>query len=51
MESISRINKHFLEGTFTEGLELVPEIIQKLKEYELYLDRHRVLIFIQVVIA
>jgi hypothetical protein len=41
----SRINKHFLEGTFTEGLELVPEIIQKLKEYELYLDRHRVLIF------
>ena len=41
----SRINKHFLEGTFTEGLELVPEIIQKLKEYKLYLDRHRVLIF------
>jgi len=41
----SRINKHFLEGTFTEGLELIPEITQKLKEYELYLDRHRVLIF------
>ncbi|MEP6597271.1 MAG: hypothetical protein ABJA71_15065 [Ginsengibacter sp.] len=41
----SRINKHFLEGTFTDGLKLVPDIIQKLKEYELYLDRHRVLIF------
>ncbi|MBA2563434.1 MAG: hypothetical protein H0V14_11095 [Chitinophagaceae bacterium] len=41
----SRLNKHFLEGTFTEGLKLVPEIEQKLTEYELYLDRHRVLIF------
>lgn len=41
----SRLNKHFLEGTFTKGLQLVPEIEQKLKEYELYLDRHRVLIF------
>ena len=41
----SRINKHFLDGTFREGLKLVPEIEEKLKEYELYLDRHRVLIF------
>jgi hypothetical protein len=42
---ISKINKHFLEGTFTEGLRLVPHIEEKLKEYELYLDRHRVLVF------
>ena len=42
---ISKINKHFLEGTFTEGLKLVPYIEEKLKEYELYLDRHRVLVF------
>lgn len=41
----SKINKHFLEGTFTEGLTLVPEIAVKLKEYELLLDRHRVLVF------
>jgi len=41
----SKLNKHFLEGTFTEGLALVPEIEAKLKEYELYLDRHRVLVF------
>jgi hypothetical protein len=34
-----------LDGTFTEGLQLVPEIEAKLKEYELYLDRHRVLVF------
>ncbi len=43
--NISRINKHFMEGTFTEGLEMIPELAQKLKEYELYLDRHRVLVF------
>ncbi len=43
--NISRLNKHFMEGTFTEGLQLVPYIEEKLEEYELYLDRHRVLVF------
>ncbi len=42
---IAKINKHFLEGTFTEGLQLVPYIEDKLKEYHLHLDRHRVLVF------
>ena len=42
---ISKLNKHFLEGTFTDGLQLVPDIEKRLKEYELYLDRHRVLVF------
>ncbi len=41
----AKLNKHFLEGTFTAGLQLVPEIEEKLKEYKLYLDRHRVLVF------
>ncbi len=41
----SKINKHFMEGTFTEGLKLVPYIEEKLEEYRLYLDRHRVLVF------
>ena len=43
--TIAKINKHFLEGTFTEGLVLVPYIEQMLKEYYLQLDRHRVLVF------
>src|SRR5262249_17258892 len=43
--NIALINKHFLEGTFTEGLTLVEYIIEKLKEYGLYLDRHRILVF------
>jgi hypothetical protein len=41
----SKIHKHFLTGTFTEGLSLVSEIEGKLQEYGLYLDRHRVLVF------
>jgi tetratricopeptide (TPR) repeat protein len=42
---IAKINKHFLEGTFSEGLKLVPYIEEMLKEYALHLDRHRVLVF------
>ena len=34
-----------MHGTFDEGLELVPYIINKLEEYTFYLDRHRVLVF------
>ena len=42
---IAKINKHFLEGTFTEGLQLVPYIEERLEEYHLHLDKHRVLVF------
>ncbi len=41
----AKINKHFLEGTFQEGLSIVPTIMQLLDEYSLYLDNHRVLVF------
>jgi len=41
----ARINIYFLEGTFSEGLKQVPHIEEKLKEYELYIDRHRILVF------
>src|SRR5580658_5565319 len=42
---ISKLNKHFIDGTFTEGLSLVPYIEDKLSEYWIYLDRHRILVF------
>ncbi|HEV7332860.1 MAG TPA: hypothetical protein VGN63_17605 [Flavisolibacter sp.] len=41
----AKINRHFMMGTFDEGVRLVPEIAEKLKEYSLYLDNHRVLVF------
>ncbi len=43
--NIAKINKHFLEGTFSKGLELVSYIEKKLEDYRLHLDRHRVLVF------
>lgn len=42
--TISLLNKHFLSGNFSEGLLLVEGIENKLKEYEIYLDRHRILV-------
>lgn len=41
----ARINQHFMRGSFKKGLEVVPAIEEKLEEYHLYLDRHRVLVF------
>jgi hypothetical protein len=40
----ARINQHFMKGTFKEGLALVPGIEEKLNEYALFIDRHRVLV-------
>ena len=36
---------NILEGSFTEGLILVPEIETKILEYRLKMDRHRILVF------
>jgi len=41
----ARINLYFLRGTFTKGLRLVPFLEDMLKEYSLYLDIHRVMVF------
>jgi hypothetical protein len=40
----AKINQHFLKGTFQQGLQLVPGIEEKLEEYRLFIDRHRVLV-------
>lgn len=42
---IAKINQHFLEGTFKDGLEMVGEITSRLEEYNLFLDQHRALVF------
>ncbi|HEY8389301.1 MAG TPA: hypothetical protein VIK74_11895 [Parasegetibacter sp.] len=43
--NLARINRHFMQGTFTDGLKLVPGIEAGLKEHRLKLDRHRALVF------
>jgi tetratricopeptide (TPR) repeat protein len=40
----AKINRHFLSGTFKEGLKLVPEIVEKLREYALFIDPHRAMV-------
>lgn len=41
----AKINRHFMNGTFTEGLALVPYINQQLKAYSFHLDSHRTMVF------
>jgi len=42
--SQAKINQHFMQGTFKEGLALVPSIEKDLEENEIFLDSHRVLV-------
>lgn len=41
----ARINQHFMEGTFSNGLQLVPELEAAIAEHQLKVDQHRVLVF------
>lgn len=41
----AKLNLCFLQGNFTKGLRLVPFLEKMLKEYGLFLDNHRVLVF------
>ena len=42
---LAKLNIHFTEGTFTEGIALVDSIEKGLKEYRLLIDPHRTLVF------
>ncbi|MEO6038380.1 MAG: hypothetical protein ABIQ93_08205 [Saprospiraceae bacterium] len=42
---IHRINRHYLEGTFAEGLHLVPELTRCMEQNTYNWDDHRVLVF------
>lgn len=42
--SSAQLNQHILMGTFDEGLRLLPDIQNQLKEYSNYIDRHRILV-------
>lgn len=40
----NKINRHFLEGRFQEGVKLVPEIEAGIKEFAYRMDHHRILV-------
>lgn len=42
--SSAQLNQHILQGRFQQGLGLLPEVEKKLKEYDAYIDRHRILV-------
>jgi hypothetical protein len=41
----SKINGHFIAGTFSEGIKMVPELNKKLEKYSQQVDSHRILVF------
>ncbi len=43
--NLAKINQHLMSGTFKEGLKAVPQIEERLKEYDDYIDPHRIMVF------
>ena len=41
----NKINACFLEGRFTEGLEIIPKLLEQLAHFKPQLDMHRTLVF------
>ncbi|MEP7251829.1 MAG: hypothetical protein ABI683_05595 [Ginsengibacter sp.] len=41
----ARLNQFLMKGNFAEGLRVAPEIVEKLTEYSLFVDSHRILVF------
>lgn len=40
----AKMNRHMMLGTFSKGILEVPAILEKLDEYALFLDEHRILV-------
>ncbi len=40
----AKINQHNMLGTFAQGVKMVPYILEKLKEYELFIDEYRIMV-------
>ncbi len=41
----SKLNHHFITGTFHEGIKTADEVEKKLKVFDHYLDPHRIMVF------
>lgn len=41
----NKLNAFFMEGRFSEGVKIIPEILDRLQEFQNHLDPHRVLVF------
>lgn len=43
--NIARLNQHFMQGSFDEGVKAIPAIEEKLEAFAPFMDRHRILVF------
>lgn len=43
--STHTLKRHFMEGTFTEGLRLVPDLVHYIEENTYHWDEHRIMLF------
>lgn len=41
----AKFNKYFLEGTFDEGLRIIPQFLNQLEQRKTHLDHYRILVF------
>jgi len=41
----SRLNKYFLHGNYSKGLEVVPRTLARIRRYKDQLDAHRIMVF------
>ncbi|MDX1408148.1 MAG: hypothetical protein R3330_08445, partial [Saprospiraceae bacterium] len=41
----ARINRHFMEGSFNEGIALVPGVERRIRRYSEHMDIHRIMVF------
>ena len=39
------MNLHFMDGTFSDGLEIVPELLDFIEEHKNKIDQHHILVF------
>lgn len=42
---LNKINLHFLEGNFNQGIDLVPKILEEIEVYEHKIDKHHIMVF------
>ncbi len=41
---IGRLNLHFLQGTFDQGVKIIPRTLNRIKRYQTNLDEHKIMI-------
>ncbi len=42
---LNKINLYFLEGEFNKGIDLVPEVLDKIESYKHKIDQHHIMVF------